>query len=407
MRLGDLEGSNWNSLGTLNNANLQETQQLNIGGYTQPLNIGPNTIIGDKDGWVQKLGSNGWKQYVGTNMECGGLPVGVPATPAYSGGILVVPGNDIVGDHRVHLFGLDFDTGKILWSTPLGSDVKAQDGTPAHVLFSPPVIWNGFVYQGLATKGDCPLVNDAGVYKIDITTGQVVAFFPTSQGCLGASVWGGITVDSDTGSIFFGTGNGSCTRAQSLFWLDSNLNLIASWQSQQASGDLDFGGTGVVIPSLGLYIAGQKSGWIYGMDDSTPSAFQAGPKWQQQLFVSADSPGKNVGTIAPLMYDSTYIYPVGGASNDGKCPAGTIYQLQPTDGTVLGEVCLDGASTGGVMGIPGHLFVSTLNNSVDIINEYTGDIENVLQTQSPVLSSVSFAQNQLEVQTLDNIQVWS
>ena len=90
------------------------------------------------------------------------------------------------------MYALDAITGAVLWSTSLGS-------SPSHFIWSSPAVYNGSVYIGVASYGDCPLVQGQLV-QLDATTGAIRHVFPVvPNGCTGAGVWATPAIDAVAG----------------------------------------------------------------------------------------------------------------------------------------------------------------------------------------------------------------
>src|SRR6266496_3607882 len=145
---------------------------------------------------------------------------------------------------NAHFYALDALTGKIIWNTSLGS-------SPSHFIWSSPAIYNGSVYIGMASFGDCPLVQGKMI-QLNASTGAIQhAFNVVPNGCLGGGIWSSPTIDAAAGTIYTSTGNpGTCSTSEhytiALVELSaSDLSFKQVWQvptSEQIS-DGDFGAT--------------------------------------------------------------------------------------------------------------------------------------------------------------------
>ncbi|MEO8970981.1 MAG: PQQ-binding-like beta-propeller repeat protein [Ktedonobacteraceae bacterium] len=98
------------------------------------------TDLNDNNVWTSKLGTT-------TDNNCYPTQVGVTstATVATIGGESTL----FVGGGNAKFYALNAATGTMLWSTRLGS-------SPAHFLWSSPALFNGNVYEGVSSFGDCP-----------------------------------------------------------------------------------------------------------------------------------------------------------------------------------------------------------------------------------------------------------
>jgi len=312
---------------------------VNLGGQpitTQPLIVKGIVYSGSWDGNEYAFSTAGsliWKTALGitdpNNSACE-VPVGVASTAAvarvtisgdrHPSSVLFVGagGNDAVGGGSARVDALDAATGAIRWSVPVGA-------SPATFMWSSPVVYTPAgatvpsVYIGLASYGDCPLVQGK-VLQFDARNGALQHEFDTvPHGCVGGSVWGSPTVDASDGSVYVATGNGDpCnkpgTHNESVLKLRAwDLTLVSSWQipAKQSFPDDDFG--------------------------STPT-----------LFAGTVSPGGAQRSLAA--WDGTRLYVGGGqpSANDSSLQ-GVVYAWDPNNlaapvwtdpmpGTVLGAV---------------------------------------------------------------------
>src|SRR5437763_16315894 len=144
------------------------------------------------------------------------------------------------------------------------------------------VLFNGSIYQGVASFGDCPLVQGQLV-KLNGRTGaiQKVAKLVPDR-CVGAGVWSSPTIDQKNGKIYITTGtqDDSCQvkgqpfvepYALAIVELDLNVKILGGWRipASQQGVDSDFGVSptlfngkinGVSTPLVG---AGNKNGFYY------------------------------------------------------------------------------------------------------------------------------------------------
>lgn len=280
-----------------------------------------------------------------------------------------------VGGGNAQLYALNGNTGAIIWQTPLGTP-------PDYFLYGATAVYNGSVYIGVASLGDCPLIQGQ-VVQVNETTGQVQNVFnvvPT--GCIGGSVWDTPTIDETTGILYVGTGNpGKCSSAEPyasaiIALHTSNLSLVDYWQvppSQQIP-DGDFGSTPTLFTTT---INGQmhkmvglehKNGLYYAFDRASISA---GPLWQTRI---AKIPPLQSGevNISSSAWDGTTLYVAGAAAsiNGQKCQ-GNLRALNPTSGAVLWKVCLKGVVYNPVMAVPG-LIETGSGSSLYLFNSSTG-----------------------------------
>jgi polyvinyl alcohol dehydrogenase (cytochrome) len=354
----------------------------------EPVESGGVVYYGSWDGYERAVdaatGNQLWSAYLGQSLDthCSGAStLGVASTATV--GTITVNGTAteavFVGGGDGNFYALDASTGAVLWQSQLGTP-------PAYFLWSSPLVYNGSVYEGIASFGDCPLVR-GGIVQLDAATGAVQnALYTVPAGCTGATVWGSPTVDTATGDIYFGTGNaGSCGSPEPLavavVQTDSSLNLLSSWQvpaSEQPNGDSDFGATptlfqawlsGVRHQMVGLQ---NKNGIYFAFDRS---AISSGPLWQKKMSVSGRCPECGRGDISPSAYDGSHLFVGGGHTTiGGVACAGSLRELRPsTGGTAWADCLQSGPVLGAVTAVPGVAFVGA-GNTVYAVATSTGTI---------------------------------
>jgi outer membrane protein assembly factor BamB len=254
-----------------------------------------------------------------------------------------------VGGGNASFYALNALTGKVIWSTSLGSP-------PAYFLWSSPEVYNGSVYEGVASLGDCPLIRGQLV-QMNASTGAIQHIFNTvPSGCVGVSIWSSPAIDTAAGTVYVSTGNGgNCSSnenyAISLIELNaSNLSVIASWQvpaSQQIS-DGDFGASPTLFttssgtPMVGLE---NKNGQYYAFKRG---AISSGPVWTATMATSR-------GSISSSAWDGHTLYVAGsGITISGTSCVGNIRALNPDSGALIWQHCLkSGPVIAGVSTVPG------------------------------------------------------
>ncbi len=328
-------------------------------------------------------GQDVWATNLGTRPGgCSNKPKGVISSVSVARVLINGVGTQVVfvGAGAANLYALDARTGAILWQVSFGSD-------PAAFLYSSTAVYHGSVYIGIASTGDCPLVQ-AEVVRVNASTGQIQNTFKVvpDGGCLGGSVWGSPTIDEQTGMLYFGTGNvdkTSCTLplplGDSIVELKaSDLSLVASWplpRSEQGQ-DTDYGSTatlfqatinGVSHAMLGMV---NKNGNYYALDRTNVSA---GPLWQVRISTGGAEPAKTA-SIAASAYDGTALYAAGSATTIGGQPClGSLRKLDPNSGAFLWEDCLPGPVLAPVFAVQGLVVVGA-GNSMDVVDSSTGKV---------------------------------
>lgn len=341
----------------------------------QPIVSGGVLYWSSWDGYqhASRAGDGGllWQTYLGqeTKSDCSPPHLGVASTPALVP--VTVRGTTtntlFVGGGDGTFYALNAATGAILWRTPFGSP---QDG---YFLWSSPAVFDGSVYMGVASIGDCPLVQGR-VVKMDAATGAVQATFQVvPTGCTGGGVWSSVTVDTQDGTLYVSTGTpGSCSTpnatgeqyaAAVLELRAGDLSLIGAWKHGRARGsggswapppsqqisDGDFGATPTLftatingLPHRMVGLA-NKNGIYYAFDRNNLSA---GPVWETGPLTT------NGDAFASSAWDGTHLYVAvhdttinGVACTDAagsQYNAGVLSALDPATGRPVWQTCLPG-----------------------------------------------------------------
>ncbi len=279
---------------------------------------------------------------------------------------------DFVGGGDASFYALNANTGAIIWKTSLGT-------SPAHFIWSSPAFYNGSIYIGLASLGDCPLVQGK-LFKLSATTGAIQnTFNVVPGGCTGGGVWGSPTIDSSDGSVYFATGNpGSCSSKEpyttSLVKVKaSNLSYIDSWQvpqNQQVS-DGDFGATptlfSAVIGGVTRSLVGvvNKNGIYYTLDRT---AISHGYLWSAKIATIGGGCGPDCGdgSISSSAWTGSTLYLAGGQTTIGGASCkGSLRAVNPATGKFIWEHCMKhGPVVGAVTMVPGVAVVGEGNTFV-------------------------------------------
>ncbi len=367
--------------------NLTLKWQDNAGGstpsiFTQPLVVDSRIYWGAFDGYERATDRNGgslWQTFIGqtSDTNCSPPVAGVSSTGTLAQmtvgaatSVLFVGGGD------AHFYALDASNGNILWSTKLGS-------TPSHYLWGSPAVYGGSVYIGMSSFGDCPLVRST-FYKLSAQTGKIQAvFYTVPQGCRGASIWSSPAIDTAAGTLYFSTGNpGACSSAEpyanALVELKlSNLALVGAWQvpASQSFFDSDFGATptifNAVTPTGTIRAVGliNKNGIYYAL---RRDALRNGPIWQDQLGRAGGCTNCHANHFSPSAWDGKRLYIGSGETiiNGNRCQ-GSLQMVNPANGKIGWQLCLDGPVIGAVTAAPGLVAV-TEGNTILVVAADTG-----------------------------------
>src|SRR5260370_42310238 len=144
-------------------------------------------------------GADVWATNVGTTTP-GGTCFPTSAGPTWAAA--VTSSVAFVSGGNATLYALNASTGAILWNTRLGS-------SPNHMLWDGPVLYQGSVYVGVSSYGDCPLVQGQ-MLQVNASTGAVlhtINTVPTRS--VGAGIWGTPSIVPATGILCVITGTHS------------------------------------------------------------------------------------------------------------------------------------------------------------------------------------------------------
>ena len=364
--------------------------------FTQPIVSNGQVFWGSFDGYERATTTSGtlaWQQFVGTTSPgppCSMATAGVASTATVTN-IKIGAATSVlyVGGGDGQFYALDAKTGTILWTTRLGP-------SPSNFIWGSPAVYNGSVYIGVASFGDCPLVQGQLV-KLDARTGAIQHVFDTvPTGCIGAGVWSSPTVDRAAGTIYFATGNGgTCTTAEPLAQAGvevtaTDLSLVGSWQIPASSElkDGDFGATttlfsfrraGVLHNMVGVV---NKNGVYYAFArDGLP----AGPAWELRVGTGGGGPRQGTADVSPSAWDGKVLY-IAGASGTvaGTTCAGSLTAVRPATGGVIWRICLSqGTVLGAVTVVPGVVEVGAGPNLL-LFSAATGHLLLSYSTSSTV-----------------------
>jgi outer membrane protein assembly factor BamB len=308
--------------------------------------VAGNTLVfwGDWSGFLHATNvvtnARVWTTFLGqtTDSSCNPPLVGITSSPTVTtiNGTLEV----IVGGGDDNLYALNAATGKVLWRTPF------PGSAPSNYIWSSPTIYNGDIYIGSSSLGDCPLTQGQ-MLQFDATTGKLLHQFDSVPvGCTGGGIWSSPSIDAADGAVYVTTGTQSkCTGANvyapALLKLDVSdvSHLLGAWMIPQNQwvGDSDFGTTptffqetinGTVVNMVG---AANKNGIYYAFNRANISA---GPLWQVQIAIKGSCPQCGGGSVASSAWDGHTLFVGGGkvTINNQNCQ-GSLSAINPNSVT--------------------------------------------------------------------------
>lgn len=217
-------------------------------------------------------------------------------------------------DHNFIAYKIDLIKGESIWTRNIGKDSQYDFATGSLSLDdSILIIPLSTVETAVAANPAHPCcTSSGGIAAINAKTGEilwrhrvlpeakragrVLPTFVKKYAPAGASVWNTPGIDKDKRLVFFGTGQSTQSPASEFSDAIITLNLdtgIREWSTQTTSGDahnvaceiplnpncpeedgpdLDFGAGTIktkTSENIEVLLSGQKSGWIYSMDQDT------------------------------------------------------------------------------------------------------------------------------------------
>jgi hypothetical protein len=316
-----------------------------------------------KEHATNATGKSLWSTYLGQTDAPGCNPslVGIASSPTVG----TVNGTKVVitGGGASDVAELRASTGAVVWDTR----IAPPDGG---FVWSSPVLYDGSIYIGISSFGDCPLVASA-VFMVNAATGAVEHEFSTvpAGGCLGGGVWSSPAIDAAEDALFVTTGNTTCTTPLQDAMLKlslANLALVGSWAvpAGQRVSDSDWGSSPTLFTAeIGgqleqLVGSADKNGIFYALDTT---ALSRGPIWEYQIAQGGGDPQNGNGSIAPATWDGTTLYVAGGATTiSGNTCLGSVDALDPATGQPLWSDCLDdGPVLAALTSVPGVVVAMT------------------------------------------------
>ena len=404
MYLGDLlHTSNNSAEAQLTSANISQLQPIwknNTGNViSSAVTVANGTLyFGDWSGNFYAMnaagGSTLWKTFVGkapspSNSGC--MPgIGVSSQPVVDTDSVYVGGGDSM------VYALNRNSGEIRWRVPLA------DANNGGYLWSSVMLSKSALYIGIASLGDCPLVQ-GGVARIplDNPTHPLIRHL-VPNGTIGASVWSTPAIDEQANLLYVTTGNGFKQDAVTGEWGSALLALDAATLEVKAhfflpilptEDDPDWGSSpGLFQTADGQqYVAANgKNGIMYVL--RRPDLTLA---WQYTLAVGCDSPEQGCGSISTPAFDGKNIVVGAGQDEDDDGPPGTVRAFDAATQNPLWVYGARGMVLAPVTLTPGLVFVPT-SKGLAVVDSTTGDelwtdgTGNALYSQAAVANGVVY-----------------
>ena len=281
--------------------------------------VGGVVYVGSWDGYEYAIdavtGVQKWKTFLGitSSTQCKAPPTaGISSAAAIVNGVVYVGG----GDRFWH--ALRASDGVELWKVDTGDNSTAG----GHYNWASPLIYNGFAYIGIASFGDCPLVQGQ-LMQVDLTTHAVVHTFNFAPaGHVGGGIWTSPAVDAATNKIYVTTGTVSGTGAghqyeEAVVALDATnvcktscFTPLDSWQLPVAErvNDSDWGTSPIIFDDQNgrhLVAATNKNGFVYAWDRTNLAhGGTNGWVWKKQIATGGVCPTCGDGSVSSGAFDS-------------------------------------------------------------------------------------------------------
>ena len=142
-----------------------------------------------------------------TGHQCFPDKVGIAGSAAVADTVIAGESQPVVfvPGGNAQLYALNAESGATIWHVSMGA-------VGSDFLWGSPLVYRGNVYLGVASFGDCPLVQGKLV-ELNAATGTIENTFDTvPNGCVGVGLWATPALDTATGMIYDVSGNGgSCS----------------------------------------------------------------------------------------------------------------------------------------------------------------------------------------------------
>jgi outer membrane protein assembly factor BamB len=330
--------------------------------------------IGSWDGYEYaldaKTGALKWKTFLGIAKTPACFPpaAGVSSSAAVQDGVVYLGGGDS------YWYALNAESGAILWKVYTG-DSSAAGG---HYNWSSPLLYNGYAYIGVASMGDCPLVQGQFL-KVSLKTHQIVKTLNiVPDGQVGGGIWTTPSVDPATNTIYVSTGTANIITqkwAQALLAIDaSTLTVKSFWTLPNAWAvvDSDFSTSPTLFTDAAghpLVTSMNKNGYAYAFNRNN---LAAGPIWQRQIAVGGESPTAGGASVSSDAFGGGRLYVAGGNSPiNGTGYQGTIRALDPATGKVLWQDGENGVVVG-ALAYDNGLVIAGAGDTLVVLSAATG-----------------------------------
>jgi outer membrane protein assembly factor BamB len=347
--------------------------------------------VGAADGYEYALdattGARLWRTFLGiTNAPgCDPPTMGLASAAAVQDGMLYVGGGD------AYWHALDAATGEERWRVFTG-DNSAAGG---HYNWSSPLLYGGSAYIGIASLGDCPLVQGQ-LLRVSLDSHAVAATYNVvPDGQIGGGIWTSPAVDPDTNTVFVTTGTQQFfgqPQVQSMVALDATTLSVKGWWQipfSRAVVDSDWGDTPILLDDASgrhLVAAMNKDGFAYAFrrDD-----VGAGPVWDRLMAYGGICPTCGDASVSSGTFDGTSLYFAGGNTTIGGSGfPGSVRALDPATGAVRWEHATAAPVIPALASANG-LVIDGAGSTLEVLSAATGARLYAFQTDGPIYAAPS------------------
>ncbi|MCI4340619.1 MAG: PQQ-binding-like beta-propeller repeat protein, partial [Thermoplasmata archaeon] len=339
--------------------------------------VNGTAYFGAWDGFLYAVnaynGSREWRTALpgpGDYTGCG--EPGIAGTPA------VWNDTVYVGGGNTYLYAVNATTGSVLWHADLANVTGSGSTWHAHKIWSSPVLYHGYLYVGVASGCDSPLVRGA-LFQIGLSDHTVDhVFWTLPAGQIGPGIWSSPSIDPVTNTVWVTTGNEyltDTTYARSVVGLNaSNISDVLGYaQRAPPFVDYDFGDGATLFHSsngTAMVVAVNKNGIAYAFNESAFDANGSTPNaWTVTLTASQGN------SFVPPAFDGNYLYfgTVDTVLPGGAPVPGSVRCVYPDNGTTRWIVGVGSPVYGGIAYANGLVAVGLTGGGVDLLNASTGD----------------------------------
>jgi outer membrane protein assembly factor BamB/regulation of enolase protein 1 (concanavalin A-like superfamily) len=366
------------TIGTSSAPTLTKLWTFQTGGpvASTPTVTGGVAYFGSWDGYEYAVnattGAQIWKTYLGVltaNPICVPPKLGISSPATVTGGTVYVGGGD------GYWYALDAETGAVDWRVWVGGTAPGTyDG---HYNWSGPLIIGNYAYVGIASLGDCPLIQGQ-LLKVNLTTHAIentANLVPNGQ--VGGGIWTSPAYNPTTGLIYTATGTENLPTqqwAQAFLAIDpSTMEVVDSWKLPEYETvlDSDFGTSTTLFSANGnnMVAAINKNGEAYAFNQNS---LASGPIWQQNIAVGGDCPTCGVSSVSSAAFGDGQLYMAGnlGDINGTEYP-GTVRALNPATGAYIWQHAAPG-SVIGALAYDNGMVLDGAGSVLEVLNATTG-----------------------------------